>query len=128
MRVRWQKLRLGKVCELDKRQGIHKSLPYVGLEHIESHTGRFIGSTKPLAVKSSTFRFSPEHLLYGRLRPYLNKVMAPEFEGHCSTEILPIRPSRDLSRRFLQYWFLSDMTVEQINATCTGARMPRANM
>jgi type I restriction enzyme, S subunit len=38
-------------------------------------------------VRSSTFRFSSEHLLYGRLRPYLNKVLAPDFDGHRSTEV-----------------------------------------
>jgi type I restriction enzyme S subunit len=128
MKARWQKKTLGEVCVVDKAQGIYKQLPYVGLEHIEAHTGRFLGATDPLEVKSSTFKFSPQHLLYGRLRPYLNKVMAPDFVGHCSTEIFPIKPNHELSREFLQYWFLRNETVAQINATCTGARMPRANM
>src|ERR1035441_865209 len=79
----WQAKTLGEVCVVDKCQGSHKNLPYVGLEHIESHTGRFLGSTEPVGVKSSTFKFSPEHVLYGRLRPYLNKVMVPDFTGHC---------------------------------------------
>lgn len=124
----WQTKALGEVCIVEKSQGIYKNLPYVGLENIESHTGRFIGSTEPLAVKSSTFKFSPKHVLYGRLRPYLNKVMLPEFEGHCSTEIFPLLPRPELSREFLQYWLISDAVVEKINATSTGARMPRANM
>ena len=128
MKHGWQTKTLGTVCVVDKCQGVHKSLPYVGLEHIESHTGRFIGSTDPLGVKSSTFKFSQEHLLYGRLRPYLNKAMLPNFTGHCSTEIFPLKPRPGLSREFLQYWFLRDATVEQIDATSTGARMPRANM
>ncbi len=64
----------------------------------------------------------------GRLRPYLNKVLAPDFSGHCSTEIFPIKPSSKLSRDYLFYWLLSDDTVERIDATSTGARMPRANM
>jgi restriction endonuclease S subunit len=128
MKNGWQTKTLGEVCVIDKCQGNYKHLPYVGLEHIESHTGRFIGSTEPFAVKSSTFKFSPDHLLYGRLRPYLNKVMAPAFEGHCSTEIFPLRPKAGLAREFLHYWFLRDETVAKIDATCTGARMPRANV
>ncbi len=128
MKAGWQLLRLGAVCEFDKSQGIHAGLPYVGLEDIESKTARFIGSEEPQVVKSSTFKFSAQHVLYGRLRPYLNKVLAPEFAGHCSTEIFPIKPSPALSREYLLYWFLSDETVERINATCTGARMPRADM
>ena len=128
MRKGWQMKTLGDVCAFDKAQGIHRGLPYVGLEHIESQTARFIGSTDPQPVKSSTFRFSDEHVLYGRLRPYLNKALAPDFAGHCSTEIFPLKPSRELSREYLLYWLLADETCERINATCTGARMPRAQM
>ena len=124
----WQTKTLGEICAFDKVQGIHRDLPYVGLEHIESHTARFIGSTDSLPVKSATFRFSEEHVLYGRLRPYLNKALAPGFEGHCSTEIFPLKPSGNLSREYLLYWLLAGETCERINATCTGARMPRAQM
>lgn len=128
MKKGWQKRRLGELCAFDKSQGVHRNLPYVGLEDIESQTARFIGSTEPQQMKSSTFRFSRQHLLYGRLRPYLNKVLLPDFEGHCSTEIFPIKPCSELSREYLLYWFLANETVDRINETCTGARMPRANM
>jgi type I restriction enzyme S subunit len=123
-----QTKKLGDVCAFDKVQGIHRGLPYVGLEHIESHTARFIGAMEAQPVKSSTFRFSEEHVLYGRLRPYLNKALAPDFEGHCSTEIFPLRPSRELSRSYLLFWLLAEETCDRINSTCTGARMPRAQM
>lgn len=128
MKKGWQTKRLGDVCSFDKEQGLHRGLPYVGMEHIESNTGRFIGSLDPQPVKSSTFRFSAEHVLYGRLRPYLNKALAPDFEGHCSTEIFPIKPSHVVSRSYLLFWLLADETRDRINETCSGARMPRANM
>lgn len=128
MKNGWQVKKLGDVCAFDKAQGIHKGLPYVGLEHIESQTAHFIGSSDPQSVKSSTFRFSNKHVLYGRLRPYLNKALAPDFEGHCSTEIFPIKPRPELSREYLLYWLLADETCDRINETCTGARMPRADM
>ena len=128
MRDGWRVAKLGDVCSFEKEQAIHADLPYVGLENIESGTGRFLGATNAVSVKSATFRFSPTHLLYGRLRPYLNKVLLPEFEGHCSTEIFPIRPSADVSREYLFHWLSMDATVKSIDATSTGARMPRANM
>ena len=103
-------------------------MPYVGLEDIESGTARFTGSIDPAVVRSTTFRFSPEHVLYGRLRPYLSKVMLPEFIGHCSTEIFPLKPHPELLRRFLMYWLIMSETVKRIDATSTGTRMPRANM
>jgi type I restriction enzyme, S subunit len=128
MKVGWQIKKLRDVCNIDKLQGVYIALPYVGLENIESHTARFIGSTEPQSVKSATFRFSSEHVLYGRLRPYLNKAIAPEFDGHCSTEIFPLKPCPQLLREYLLYWLLSDSTMNLINNTCTGARMPRADM
>src|ERR1700683_1723025 len=129
MKKGWQTKSLGEVCVFEKDQGIHdRRLPYVGLEDIESNTAHFIGSTEPRSMKSATFRFSSEHILYGRLRPYLNKVLAPNFEGHCSTEIFPIKPRPELLREYLLYWLLAGETVDRINATCTGARMPRADM
>ncbi len=121
-------MKIADVCIIEKIQKIFKGLPYVGLEDIESNTGRFIGSKLPQDVKSSTFSFSTEHLLYGRLRPYLNKVYAPDFNGHCSTEIMPLKPKPNITRSFLQYWLMSYSTVAKISSTSTGARMPRANV
>lgn len=124
----WEEKKFREMVEYDKNQNVHKGLPYVGLENIESNSGRFIGSLEPQEVKSSTFHFSNQHVLYGRLRPYLNKVLLPEFEGHCSTEIFPIKVKYEIEREFLFYWLIAGSTVKRINATWTGARMPRANM
>jgi len=124
----WQTKSLGDLCSIDKQQGVYEWLPYVGMEDIESETGRFLGSTKPRSVKSSTFRFTERHILYGRLRPYLNKVLLPDFEGHCSTEIFPLLPNDNTSKAFLRYWLIMEANVVKINETCTGARMPRANV
>jgi type I restriction enzyme S subunit len=124
----WKLQRLGDLCAFDKSQGIHTNLPYVGLEHIESDTGQYLGNLEPTDVKSSTFKFNDSHVLYGRLRPYLNKVLLPDFEGHCSTEIFPIQIKPGLLREYLGHWLMSESVVESINTTCTGARMPRADM
>ena len=118
---------LRDVASFDKNQGSFNSA-YIGLEDIESNTGLHLGSREPRKVKSKTFSFTSEHVLYGRLRPYLNKVLLPNFDGHCSTEIFPIRVSEKISREYLFYWFRLPSTVEAIDLTSTGARMPRANM
>lgn len=126
--MEWQTVKLGDVCSIEKEQFREGSLPYVGMEDIEGFTGRFLGDYSPRTVASSTFKFSGEHVLYGRLRPYLNKVLVPDFEGHCSSEIFPLKPTQQLERKFLYYWLSSEATVNAIDKTCTGARMPRANV
>lgn len=128
MKAGWKTVKLGAVARYDKAQGIHSGLPYVGLEHIESGTRKFIGSRTDMEVHSSTFLFNPNHVLYGRLRPYLRKVLVPDFAGHCSTEIFPILPSDDLDRSYLSYWLITESTTGAIDRLCNGARMPRANM
>lgn len=124
----WEESKLKSICKLDKNLNGNKNQPYVGLEQIESNTGKFIGTLEPLKVKSSTFNFNKHHILYGRLRPYLNKVIMPDFEGHCSTEIFPILPNHIIEKSFLFHWLMMPTIVDKINKTCTGARMPRANM
>ena len=124
----WEIKKIGEVSKIEKIKKGKKDLPYVGMEDIESNSAKFIGSLNSRNVKSSSFYFSSEHILYGRLRPYLNKILIPDFEGHCSTEIFPIRVGQSLNKKLLFYWFLSNKTVKEINKTCTGTRMPRANM
>lgn len=124
----WEMKRLGDVVSVVRRINSGRAMPYVGMEHISSGTGEFLGEHTPTVVKSNTFMFEPGHLLYGRLRPYLNKVLLPDFSGHCSTEVFPMKPSGEVDTRFLFYWITSEPIVDRINATCTGARMPRANV
>ena len=128
MMTNWEVKRLGEICEIANERNNRKDVPYVGMEDIESNTANFLGSTEPRNVKSATFYFTAEHILYGRLRPYLNKVLLPNFDGHCSTEIFPIKVNKSLKKKYLFYWITSDEIVQKINGTCTGARMPRANM
>lgn len=127
--VGWEEKSLVEVCDYDKTPNRTADLIYVGLEDIQSNTGKLVGPLIPRSVKSLTFHFNNEHVLYGRLRPYLNKVLLPDFEGHCSTEIFPIRPKKNiLDRSFLFHWLIATETMNKINATWTGATLPRANM
>lgn len=128
MKVGWEIKRLGEVCAVSKGKHDGSAKPYVGMEDIESGTGRHLGTKSPLAVKSLTFAFTPDDVLYGRLRPYLNKVLLPDFDGHCSTEVFPLRPTPALDKGFLYHWITQTVVVTAIDATCTGARMPRADV
>ncbi len=125
----WEDKTLGEISKYDKTPNKKNDIPYVGLEDILSNEGRLITTPTTKTVKSLTFHFNKEHVLYGRLRPYLNKVLLPDFEGHCSTEIFPIKPKGGiLDRSYLFYWLISSETMKKINATWTGATLPRANM
>ena len=90
---------LGELCEMD-RQGLQSDdtdalqHPFVGVENVESESGiiNFDNGSRVGSQKSTTFRFDKRHVLYAKLRPYLNKVATPEFSGRCSTELVPLLP------------------------------------
>ncbi|MFZ0959611.1 MAG: restriction endonuclease subunit S [Terriglobia bacterium] len=132
----WRWVRLGNVCQQDRRivepgSDVSAGLPYLSLEHVESNTGRiFRESAYPVQDegKSTTFAFDPRHVLYGKLRPYLNKVALPEFSGRCTTEIIPLLPRAATDRCYLAWLLRRDETVSAAMRQKTGSRMPRADM
>ena len=126
---------LGELCEMD-RQGIQPDdprmtdLPFVGVENVVGGTGilNFDTDSRIGDQKSAAFRFDQRHVLYGKLRPYLNKVAVPEFAGRCSTELVPLLPRSGVDRDFLAHLLRRKETVDFVMASVTGARMPRTDM
>ena len=123
-----KKIKLKDEVEYDKENALGRNLPYIGMENISKNTMEVIGEINILKKKSSTFVFNNSHVLFGRLRPYLKKVLTPSFDGQCSTEIFCLKPSKNIDRNFLAYWLLSPDILYKINSSYTGTRMPRANM
>lgn len=121
---------LGEVATIDRRGVDPRSLPpdtaYLGLEHIQ-RGGRIIArSTVAEAELASTkFQFSSEHVLFGKLRPNLCKISRPNFGGVCSTDILPIRPSRELDRDYLALYLSQPGMVDFAASRTSGANLPR---
>ena len=131
--IKLQSVRLGEIAIQDRviispdSPGIAMR-PYLGLEQIEAQTGRIITYDSTSADgKSTTFAFDATHVLYGKLRPYLNKVAVPEQEGRCSTEIIPLKPN-GVDRDFLAFLLRRNEIVDAAMTEKTGSRMPRANM
>jgi type I restriction enzyme S subunit len=122
---------LGKVAKIDRTVATDDeclALPYVGLEHVEKESGRFADGyvPTPLNMLATNFRFTPKHVLYGKLRPYLNKVVLPNFDGVCTTEILPILPNEEkLDKTFLWAILLSPTFVNWATSQISGANLPR---
>ncbi len=126
----WSQVTLGDVAEIE-RDGvafdqIETGTRYLGLEHIESG-GRIIGDSVVDAgdLASTKFRFSKNHILYGKLRPYLAKIALPEFDGICSTDIVPIRPGAKINKHYLAYFLRQPSMIEFANSRTTGANLPR---
>lgn len=100
---------------------------YVGLEHIEKNTGKLLGHAFSDEVRSTKSVFRQGDVLYGKLRPYLNKVWLADFDGVCSTDILVFPQSPQILSKFLQLRLLCADFVRFANMNSTGVNHPRTN-
>lgn len=99
--------------------------PYLGLEHVEANTRRIIGQGRATDVKSTKCAFHAGDILYGKLRPYLNKVARPNYDGICSTDFLVFGRSPVLDSGFFA-WFISQPSfVEFAHHASNGVELPR---
>jgi type I restriction enzyme, S subunit len=102
----WAATRLSRITRVIRgrvKPQDHPELPFVGMDNIEAHTMRLLGTVPSSSMKSASVHFRSGDVLYGRLRPYLNKVHAPDFEGLASAEFIPLTPQEGVVAGFLQY-------------------------
>ena len=126
---------LAELCKMDRR-GIRSDdplasrLPFIGVENIGSGTGilDFDTDSRIGEQRSTTYHFDERHVLYAKLRPYLNKVATPGFAGRCSMELVPLLPHVGVDRDFLTILLRRKATVDFATASVTGSRMPRTDM
>lgn len=97
------------------------------LEEIEKNTGQIINVklAKEKPVKSNKYKFSENEVLYGKLRPYLNKVAIAPKDGYCTTEIIPLKIYGNINVRYMQLALMSPYFIEYANSCSYGVKMPR---
>ena len=102
---------------------------YVGLENISQNTGRLVGETvncDPASIKSLKNSFGPNQILYGKLRPNLNKVWLSDRNGICSTDIYVITRKVDNVEPILYSHIFRDRRFnDQVMSQVQGAQLPR---
>lgn len=100
---------------------------YLGLEHLPS--GRLVpdGWDASSDLRSTKTRFRKGDVLYGKLRPYLDKAVIAPFDGICSTEILVLRPRSSFPPVYLAAVLHSNAFLDIAKATTTGVNHPRTS-
>ena len=104
--------------------------PHIGIDSIESGSGALTGyrTVKEDAVKSGKYPFTPKHIIYSKIRPALNKVALPNFEGVCSADAYPILPDTKICNRvFLAHVMRSPFFLEYVLPLSGRAQMPKVN-
>ena len=117
---------LFELVQFKRRMGrTTKKLRYMGLASIESNTGQLSGVEETTLGKG--IEFDSGDVLYGRLRPYLNKVWHANSDGVCSTEFHVMRPidQRALRSEYLAVVLRTSSVVAQTKHMMTGNTHPR---
>ena len=121
----WKRVRLKNLVKLISEKTSSPNLKYIGMENIESWTGKFI-ETEEIIPESVSNKFYKGDILFGKLRPYLAKVFLAPSDGICSSEFLVLR-SKEFEAKFLRYCLISYKFIDVVNSSTYGAKMPRAN-
>ena len=101
---------------------------FVGLEHIESHSGRRIGSLTidlgRLTGRKPSFRKG--QIVYGYLRPYLNKIWVAEFDGYSSVDQFAFDVRPDLADTdYIAAFMRSETFLRRSSIVTTTGQLPR---
>ncbi|MBE9484959.1 MAG: restriction endonuclease subunit S [Bacteroidetes bacterium] len=110
----------------EKVDGRESDLPYTGLEHIESWTGRLTPSEEISTSEGQSSRYEPGDVLFGKLRPYLAKAFRAKEHGICTGELLVLRP-KDVLQDYLFSYVLARDFISIVDSSTYGAKMPRAS-
>lgn len=119
----WRKCRFKNIMNLitDASTSNNK----IGLENIESGTGKFVQTDSEF--EGNGVAFMPHDIVYGKLRPYLQKVWCADFEGNAVGDFFVFRNKCNSVSSFLKYVLLSNNFTQFANGTTYGAKMPRVS-
>lgn len=131
----WGIKKLGEVFERVKESILPTEFPeqefnFIGLENIKPNSGWLISfkPTKGKFIKSTKIKFKKKDTLYGKLRPYLNKVWFSEFDGICSTDFWALRALQNkILPELLPVILARPNIVQRSSLSMTGSNLPRAN-
>lgn len=129
----WPMRKLSDVAKVDgtmtKEYEKYANYPHIGIDSIEKNTGILSGyrTVQEDNVISPKYYFGPQHILYSKIRPALNKVALPDFEGLCSADCYPLLVTGMCDRKFLAHVMRSDYFLDYVLSYSGRSQMPKVN-
>ena len=115
------------VCDKAEPNAVSGEIWVLELEDVEKSTSKLLKKVRfsERVFKSSKNKFEANDVIYGKLRPYLDKVLIADEEGVCTTEMIPVRAYRDLRPDFLRLVMKSPYFIQYANESTHGMNLPR---
>lgn len=107
----------------------YRSMVLIGPEHIESTTGSLLEkvTARDQHAISGKYLFAPGDVVYGKINPYLRKVILADFEGLCSADMYPLRATSDVSSGFIFAVILGDHFTRYAESVSVRSGIPKIN-
>lgn len=128
----WKCVKLSNISDYGKNisvcgKNIDNESWVLELEDIEKNSGILLRKVyqKERKAVSNKNKFSKGNVLYGKLRPYLNKCYIADEDGYCSTEIVPMKLDKNVINKYLQLVLMSPYFLNYVNEKSYGTKMPR---
>lgn len=130
--VQWRWCRLGMIanygeCEKVDASNVPTGTWVLDLKDIEKTTSNLLERQRfgDFTFKSTKNVFQKGDVLYGKLRPYLDKVLVADEDGICTTEIVPIRGYGEIDPYYLRIALKHSSFLRHIESLLYGVKMPR---
>jgi type I restriction enzyme S subunit len=131
----WKSMPMPEAVEINDSQvdptlPEYSNLPHISGENMESKTCRLLPyrTAEVDGVKSSNYLFSPNTILYSKIRPYLRKAVYVDFQGVCSADVYPIKVNNpELDIKFVMWSLVANPFSEYANTLSGRTRMPKLN-
>ena len=130
----WKVVPFSEFAEIDGNMTTdyekYADYPHIGIDSIEKGTGELKGyrTVREDGIISGKYLFTPQHIIYSKIRPNLNKVALPSFNGLCSADAYPILPnSQNCNRVFLATAMRSEYFLEYILQFSSRTNLPKVN-
>jgi type I restriction enzyme S subunit len=115
--------------QVDPKVEPFRSMTLVAPDHIESGSGRLLQKQTAADQRaiSGKYMFAAGDIVYSKIRPYLRKAILAHFEGLCSADMYPLRPSPDVSAGFIFAAILGHHFSKYAESVSVRSGMPKIN-
>ncbi|EHP1643613.1 restriction endonuclease subunit S, partial [Salmonella enterica subsp. enterica serovar Kentucky] len=128
----WVDTQLGNIVDYGKAtkrvlSDVNDDTWVLELEDIEKESSKLLSTIRASErpFKSTKNSFKRGDVLYGKLRPYLNKIIIAKEDGVCTTEIIPLCAEPSCCNKYIFYWLKSSTFQGYVNDVSYGVNMPR---
>jgi type I restriction enzyme, S subunit len=123
----WSWVKIGSIFTQSKDQVLPEgNEQYIGLEHLLKGGG-MESPALATGIKSNKVVFKKGDVLYGKLRPYLDKHAVVHFDGVASTDIIVYRSQHKDLNRILDYYLGLPSTIDYAISNSNGINLPRVS-